>query len=182
MRARLKPGGTFAQRIDTHALAPEDFDLLAATFHAVFPHMQVWTPAPGNLILLGARDSLGWDYRRVARHFAETKGVAEDLESAGIWHPFALFGAQILGENESEALARDTREVHTDDRPVLEFRTPRSLYVETTPMIVHALDYYARTRRRSRASIPSTIWTPTAPTCSDSLTRRWGGPTWPSRT
>ena len=109
VRARLKPGGIFAQRIDTHALAPEDFDLLAATFHAVFPHMQVWTPAPGNLILLGARDSLGWDYRRVERHFAETKGVAEDLESAGIWHPFALFGAQILGENESEALARDSR-------------------------------------------------------------------------
>jgi spermidine synthase len=142
--ARLKPGGIFAQRIDTHALVPEDFDLLAATFHAVFPHMQVWTSTPGNIILLGSRDSLTWDYGRLAQHFTETQGVAADLESAGIWHPFALFGAQILGETESDALARDIGELHTDDRPVLEFRTPRSLYVETTPMIVHALDYYRR--------------------------------------
>ena len=142
--ARLKPGGIFAQRIDTHALVPEDFDLLAATFHAVFPHMQVWTSAPGNIILLGSRDSLTWDYGRLAQHFTETQGVAADLESAGIWHPFALFGAQILGETESDALARDIGELHTDNCPVLEFRTPRSLYVETTPMIVHALDYYRR--------------------------------------
>ncbi len=142
--ARLKPGGVFAQRIDTHALAPEDFDLLAATFHAVFPHMQVWTSAPGNIILLGSRDSLTWDYGRLAQQFTETQGVAADLESAGIWHPFALFGAQVLGETESDALARDIGELHTDNRPVLEFRTPRFLYVETTPMIVHALDYYRR--------------------------------------
>jgi hypothetical protein len=142
--ARLKPGGVFAQRIDTHALAPEDFDLLAATFHAVFPHMQVWTSAPGNIILLGSRDSLTWDYGRLAQQFTETQGVAADLESAGIWHPFALFGAQVLGETESDALARDIGELHTDNRRVLEFRTPRFLYVETTPMIVHALDYYRR--------------------------------------
>ena len=142
--ARLKPGGIFAQRIDAHALVPEDFDLLAATFHAVFPHMQVWTSGPGNFILLGSRDSLTWDYGRLAQHFTGTRGVAADLQSAGIWDPFALFGAHILGENESDALARDIGEIHTDDRPVLEFRTPRFLYVETTPMIVHALGYYPR--------------------------------------
>jgi spermidine synthase len=142
--ARLKSGGIFAQRIDMHALLPDDLGLLAATFHAVFPHMQIWTSAPGNLIFLGARDSFAWDYTRLQQHFARTPGVADDLKSAGIWHPFALFAAQVLGENESDALASDIGQFLTDDRPVLEFRTPRSLYVETTPMIVDELNYYRR--------------------------------------
>lgn len=141
---RLRPGGIFAQQIDTHALVPDDLELLTATFHAVFPHMQVWTSSPSNLILLGSRDSVAWDYTRLAQHFAKTKGVAEDLRSAGIWQPYALFGAHILGESESNALARDTGALQTDDRPTLEFRTPRFLYAEATAMIADALNYYAR--------------------------------------
>ena len=53
--------------------------------------------------------------------------------------PFALFGAQVLGENESNLFVRDVDGLHTDDHPVLEFRTPRSLYVDTTPMIAQEL-------------------------------------------
>lgn len=141
---RLRPAGIFAQQIDTHALVPDDLELLTATFHAVFPHMQVWTSSPSDLILLGSRDSLAWDYTRLAQHFVKTKGVAEDLQSAGIWQPYALFGAHILGESESNALARDTGALQTDDHPTLEFRTPRFLYTETSPMIADALNYYAR--------------------------------------
>ena len=51
--ARLATGGVFAQGIDTQTLLPGDLDLLAATFRAIFPHMQIWTSAPGRLIFLG---------------------------------------------------------------------------------------------------------------------------------
>ena len=140
--ARLKPGGIFAQCIHTRALLPEDLDLLTATFQAVFPHLQIWTSAPGNLLLLGSRDPVAWDYTRLKQHFARTPGVADDLRLVGIWHPFALFGAQLLGEKESDELAGGIGEFHIDDRPVLEFRTPRSLYVETAPMIVEQLNSF----------------------------------------
>ena len=96
------------------------------------------------MILLGSRDSVAWDYDRLARHFSDTRGVAEDLQSVGIWGPYALFGAHVLGEGESNALARDIATFQTDDRPTLEFRTPRFVYAETTSMIVDALNYYAR--------------------------------------
>jgi tetratricopeptide (TPR) repeat protein len=105
--------------------------------------MEVWTSSPSDLIFLGSRDPVAWDYTRLTRHFAKTRGVAEDLRSAGIWEPYALFGAYVLGESESQALARDTPAFLTDDRPVLEFRSPRLLYVETAPMISEALNYYA---------------------------------------
>ena len=143
--ARLEPGGVFAQWIDTQALLPGDLDLLAATFQAAFPHMQIWTSGPGHLIFLGARDSLAWDYTRLKRHFDETQGVASDLQSVGIWRPFALFGAEFLGEGGSADLTRDVDEPLTDDRPVLEFRTPRSLFVDTSPMIVYDLNRFILT-------------------------------------
>ena len=128
---------------------------LAATFHAVFPHMQIWTSAPGDLIFLGARDRLPWDYARLKQRFSGSLGVADDLQAAGILDPYALFGAQVLGENESDLFVRDVAELHTDDRPVLEFRTPRSLYVDTAPMIVRTIQGRIAAplmRRRSTAS------------------------------
>ena len=142
--ARLNSGGIFAQSIHTQGLLPDDLDFLAATFHSVFPHMQVWTSAPGSLILLSTRDPVDWDYTRLQRHFAEVQGVATDLKSMGIWRPFALFGAQILGESESDAFTREIDELNTDDRPTLEFRVPRSLYVETTSSIAKELNPFRR--------------------------------------
>ncbi len=142
--ARLNPGGIFAQSLHTQGLLPEDVDFLATTFHSEFPHMQIWTSAPGNLIFLGTRDSVAWDYSRLKNHFAQIQGVAADLNSMGIWRPFALFGAQVLGESESDAFTREIDELNTDDRPTLEFRAPRSLYVETTPSIAKELNPFRR--------------------------------------
>ena len=142
--ARLNPGGIFAQSIHTQGLLPDDLDYLAATFHSVFPHMQIWTSSPGNLILLGTRDLVGWDYGRLQNHFAQIQGVAADLNSMGIWRPFALFGAQVLGESESDAFTREVDEFNTDDRPTLEFRAPRSLYVETTASIAKEINPFRR--------------------------------------
>ena len=142
--ARLNPGGIFVQSIHTHGLLPDDLDYLAATFHSVFPHMQIWTSAPGNLIFLGTRDPVAWDYTRLQSRFAQTQGVAADLNSMGIWRPFALFGGQVLGESESDAFTREVDEFNTDDRPALEFRAPRSLYVETTSSIAKEMNPFRR--------------------------------------
>ena len=142
--ARLNPGGIFAQSLHTQGLLPDDVDFLAATFHSEFPHMQIWTSAPGNLIFLGTRDSVAWDYSRLQNGFAQIHGVAADLNSMGIWRPFALFGAQVLGESESDAFTREIDELNTDDRPTLEFRAPRFLYVETTPSIAKELNPFRR--------------------------------------
>jgi hypothetical protein len=144
VHSRLRPGGVFVHRIETRALLPDDLALLTATFRAVFPRVQLWTSAPGSLILLGTREAVPWSYARLQQHFAETPGVQDDLKSVGIWRPFALFGAQLLGENESDALSRTSTRILTDDRPVFEFRAPRNLYLETTPLVMADLRRFRR--------------------------------------
>lgn len=139
-RARLRPGGIMVQWVHTHALSADDLALLAATFHAAFPHTEIWTPADGDLILLGLAERSAWDYHRLAARITGIAGVEDDLRSVGIWHPAALFAGYVLGGDRLPGLVGGVRHPHTDDRPVLEFRTPRSLYADTMPRIRDLLD------------------------------------------
>ena len=139
VRARLRPGGLMVQWVHTHTLAPPEFALLLATFRSVFPRMSLWSPGVGDLIVMGSVDPVGWEYARLSTRFAQTPGVHEDLQSVGIWHPVALFAAFVAGEEALAAYTASVRRPHRDDRPVLEFVTPRFLYVDTTAGINDAL-------------------------------------------
>ncbi|MGQ0568910.1 MAG: fused MFS/spermidine synthase [Armatimonadota bacterium] len=134
-RARLRAGGLMVQWIHTHSVAPADLALLVATFRAAFPQTEIWTSGIGDLILLGAVDRVGWDYARLVNRIEQALGVREDLQSIGIWHPAALFAGYVLGEDRLAGLVESVRRLHVDDRPVLEFSTPRSLYADTTAQI-----------------------------------------------
>jgi len=138
-RARLRPGGLMVQWVHTHTLATPEFALLLATFRSVFPHMSLWSPGVGDLILMGSVDPVEWQYARLSTRYAQTPGVRDDLQSVGIWHPVALFAAFVAGEDRLAAYTASVRQLHRDDRPVLEFVTPRFLYVSTTAMINDAL-------------------------------------------
>ncbi len=135
VRTRLRPGGVMVQWIHTHTLPPREFSLLLATFQSVFPHISLWSSGVGDLIVMGTADRVGWDYERLTTRMTTTPGVREDLQSIGIWHPVALFGAFVAGEDRITMLTAPVRRLHTDNLPVIEFVTPRYLYVSTTAMI-----------------------------------------------
>jgi spermidine synthase len=140
VRARLRPGGVMVQWIHTHTVSPRDLALLLRTFSAVFPETELWTSAYGDLIILGTVEPMPWDYRHIGAQLAGTPGVRDDLQSIGIWHPAALFAGYVTGHGTVATLAARAHDVHTDDRPVIEFRTPRALYADTTPLINTMLD------------------------------------------
>jgi len=131
-RARLRPGGVMVQWLHTHALPPAELKLLVATFRRVFPEISIWRPNRGDLILVGTVAPAPWDYARLRRRFAEVPGLADDLRSIGIWHPLAVFSAFVLDAEDIARLLAGVRALHTDDRPVIEYLTPRALYAETT--------------------------------------------------
>jgi spermidine synthase len=140
VRARLRPGGVMVQWIHTHTVSPRDLALLLRTFSTVFPETELWTSAYGDLIILGTIEPVPWDYRRIGAHIANTPGVRDDLQSIGIWHPAALFAGFIVGHGTIATLTAQEPSLHTDDRPVIEFRTPRALYADTTAEINVVLD------------------------------------------
>jgi hypothetical protein len=61
VRARLAPGGVFAQWLPLYQLGPRDFEIIVATFLSVFPRATLWrgdfsaeTPTAGLIALEGA--------------------------------------------------------------------------------------------------------------------------------
>ena len=119
--ARLNPGGHFVQSIRTEGLLPDDLDYLAATFHSVFPHMQIWTSSPGNLILLGYARPGRLGLCSPAKPLRANTGRGGRPEFDGHLASLRALRRQVLGESESDAFTREVDEFNTDDRPALEF-------------------------------------------------------------
>jgi len=130
-RSRLRPGGVICQWWHTHALQPEHMKLIIATFRSVFPHASYWRPNLGDVIMVGTREPLAWDYERVKTRYETAPGLAEDLQALGLWHPLSIFAAFVLEGRDLDRLVAGVRGVHTDDHPVIEFQTPRALYADT---------------------------------------------------
>src|SRR5262245_53071070 len=139
VRARLNPGGVMVQWVHTNSLAPPEFRLLVATFRTVFPHMAIWSPGIGDVLLVGSSVPVPWVYDRVVQCVNTIPGVREELQSIGIRHPAALFAAFVIDEDRVGHLVESVRSVHTDDLPTLEFVTPRSLYVNTPAQLEELL-------------------------------------------
>ncbi|HEV8340537.1 MAG TPA: fused MFS/spermidine synthase [bacterium] len=132
-RSRLRPGGVMVQWFHTHVLPPEQMKLIVSTFRSVFPHASLWRPNRGDVILLGSVQPGAWEYGRLRQRIAGTPGVEEDLRGIGLWHPLALFAPFVLEGEDLTRMLASVRGAHSDDRPVIEFLAPRSLYADTTP-------------------------------------------------
>ncbi len=81
--AALRPGGLFCQWLPLTQLTPEQFDLIAATFHQVFSEVHLFRNHLHNrslpVALIGFRDA-GLDWELVARRceFERAKGLLRD--------------------------------------------------------------------------------------------------------
>jgi spermidine synthase len=130
-RRRLKKGGLMVQWLHSYSLPPEDLRLIVATFRFVFPYASLWRPNRGDLVLLGSADRVLWDWPQLVERFQKTPGVSQDLRSIGLWDPLAVFAAFVCDGEELGAFVRGVTRTHRDDRPVIEYFTPRAAYEDT---------------------------------------------------
>lgn len=129
-KARLAPGGLFAQWLPAYQLLPEELRVIAATFLDVFPEAALWRNdfdvAQPMLALLGAADP-DWspDPERVRAASARLAQVGFPAES----FLGAPAGVELLFVAGPEALARWSEGAarNLDDRPRLEYAAPHSL-------------------------------------------------------
>ena len=105
----------------------DDFQVFLHTFHAVFPHVQVYGYHPGMLLFLGSETPLRLQPDRLAALRAQP-GIAQDLVRIGMTDPAAILGGLLLDTGLVAELSAGAR-TNTDDRPWLEFSTPRALHL-----------------------------------------------------
>jgi spermidine synthase len=126
VRARLAPGGVFLQWLHYYQMRPEDVRGAMRTFLSVFPEATFWINPFGDAFLLardgGVRIDVGDWQRRAAR-----PAVAADLARLRLSGPLDLLGFFLWGPGDLDRFA-GVAPICTDDRPYLEYTTPRNRY------------------------------------------------------
>jgi spermidine synthase len=122
---RLAPQGLFCQWLPLYQLTREEFNVIARTFLAVFPHVTLWRndfyPDRPVVGLVGAARPIPLDLDRVGRR----------LEALQEWGRDSLLGTPralamlYLGDISLVSDLFATAPLNHDDRPVIEFLAPR---------------------------------------------------------
>ena len=122
---RLADGGLFVQWLPLYQLSREEFEVIARTFLAAFPHVTLWRndfyPNRPVLGLVGSQRPLRVDLERVGARLAGLPAWGRDSLLAA---PRAI-GMLYVADLSSRADALPAGPVTRDDRPVLEFLAPR---------------------------------------------------------
>lgn len=135
-RERLKPGGVFVQWLPLFQISEREFGIIARTMHSVFPQVSLWRgnfqPGAEFAAMVGHSDgsplpACNLDTEKEKRAAVEGESYRDmfKLRLPINEQTVLLFYAGNLG------LASDLFEAYplnTDDRPVIEFGTPRSLH------------------------------------------------------
>lgn len=136
IRERLAPGGLFCQWLPLHQLDGATLRTILRTYLAVFPRASAWlaqfsltTPL---LALCGGDTDRRYPGGWVGAHSSDPR-LASALRAAGLGDDVALFGLFVAGAAELARLAGDGP-LNTDDRPVVAFEAPRTVYApQPTP-------------------------------------------------
>ncbi len=128
VRARLAPGGIYCQWLQGYSIAPAELKMIARTFQDVFPAASLWSASEGDFLLIGHKDRV-WiaSPDSIHRRAAGRPGLRDAFLVYDGAPVLGLAASFLLGPPELRAFAGDGPR-NTDDRPLLEFSAPRSLY------------------------------------------------------
>jgi len=114
--------------------APDDFMVLIRSFQTVFEHTSVWyvpTTMTNFFILIGTPEPLRIDLDQVVARMVDP-AVAADLAEIDVTSPSDFLANFLAGPDSLKSLL-SRFEVHTDDRPILEYRAARTFLAQTFP-------------------------------------------------
>lgn len=147
-KARLRPGGLFAQWIHAYKLSVDDLRAVVRTLRDVFQEVWLWETYPGgDYLLMGLPDARRPAYAEVARRIRET-ALSPDVRALGLDETADLLACFVLDSEGTRAFGGDARPL-TDDDCWVEYTAPRSMYADHRREIVERIDPL----RRSAAAI-----------------------------
>ncbi|WKZ31917.1 MAG: fused MFS/spermidine synthase [Thermodesulfobacteriota bacterium] len=132
LKGRLNDGGIVAVWFSNYNSTPEDFKTGLNSFAAAFPHASVWFHFRESLdlVVIGSVGEHPVDMARLRAVFADRR-IRESLQSVDMNTPYDFFGLHLAGDAELRKYIGDSV-INTDERPVLEFSLPKSLYRKVT--------------------------------------------------
>ena len=122
MRRHMAQGGIASQWLPLYQLSDEDVRTVVASWTAAFPQTSAWLTAY-DLVLVGTESAQPTPRELAARPLSVR--MRTELAEAGVRSAMDLAVLFAADDAALRAFAGDAQPMH-DDRPVLEFRAPRS--------------------------------------------------------
>ena len=134
----LKEDGVMVQWFHTYEMDDETLSLAIRTFHHVFPHATVWQPVIGDVIIVGTTTPVSGVPERLGNKLGMPH-VRDDLHRIAIDDIPSLLSLQMISPGEVGDYA-GAGGLNTEDRPLLEYRAPRSFYVNGGTPVFNTFD------------------------------------------
>ncbi len=150
-KARLAPNGIFCQWFHSYSMSLDDFQLIMRTFAASFPHVMLLTSGDKDFFFLGSNEPWQIDYGKVQAGIDANPDLQLDLLMLGLNHPFTLISSSYLLEDDGFRAMAGEGPLHRDDRPTLEFTSPRNLYRNLSQFVD------AKITEHKKESLPSSL-------------------------
>lgn len=125
--ARLRPGGVFAQWVQSYEIDPGAVAIVAVTLRQVFDAVSIWQLGPGDMVFLASHEPRAIDVAALGRRVEEEPYRTAFRRILGVHGAEGVLGLQLANEAFVAALAGGGASINTDDQPILEFRFARSV-------------------------------------------------------
>lgn len=116
---RLKPNGVISQYFPLHKLTFDDLKTLLKTFHSVFPHSMVWI-AQTHAVLIGSPGEIRLSFKNI-------RALMERIDDPFFKDPYLLASTLLIEKKGIKKIVGGHRLLHTDNHPILEYFSPRSV-------------------------------------------------------
>jgi len=131
-RQHLKENGIMFQWAHTYGLSRDNLRTLIATFQSVFPYTSFWHTSNGSdLFLVGSMKPQKFNYTDF-KNDTQIPAIKKSLKRAALDDPLNLLSAFSLDPLAVAEISKGAQ-LHTDDRPLLEFAAPKTLFKNTRP-------------------------------------------------
>lgn len=127
---QMKPDGLMCQWFQLYSVSQYDLDLVLSTFFAVFPEGMIFQTGPGDIMLVGAQHPVDFDDARLEKLWKEEK-LSFWSQMIGLVEPHYLLGTFVATREQVMNSIDVSQALNTDDKPLLEFQAPRSLYLKS---------------------------------------------------
>lgn len=126
-RERLRPDGIMCQWFNLYAVSETDMKMVIRGFYDVFPCGHLWQSSGGDLVLVGSKQPVKIDLNRIHKAWQDSPGIQRHFFEGGLYHPDSVAGHYLMTREEALEMAGPGL-FNSDDRPLLEFSAPFSLY------------------------------------------------------
>jgi spermidine synthase len=130
-RARLARGGLFCQWAHIYNLREQELATIVGSFTDAFESAALFLLSESDILLVGTKERLPRVSEAELENRLSRDAVRADLREAGVR---GTYGMRALLSASTPTLSDWAREAerHTDDRPILEFRTAKTLHEDTS--------------------------------------------------